>query len=217
MNQTLESGTDEEPLKISGIILAGGGCRRMGGINKALLRVGGRPIVERAAEVLKGVFPEVLLITNSPEEYEFLGLPMFRDLIPGRGALGGLYTALNKCSYDSVFLVGCDMPFLNRGIVSCMAAMATAEEHDILVPRVNNKLQPMHAVYSRRCISAIEQYMDRPDLRILNFFPRVDVREVPEQDFCPYDPLFRFVMNINTPQDLERAREMADPSSREPG
>ncbi len=209
MNRILESGMDEGPLTISGIILAGGGSRRMGGINKALLRVGGRPIVERAAEVLKSVLPQVLLITNSPEEYEFLGLPMFRDLIPDKGALGGLYTGLNACSSDQVFLLGCDMPFLNGRIISCMAAMARAEDRDILVPRVKNKLQPMHAVYSRRCLSTIEQYMNRRDLRILTFFPRVDVREIPQEDFFPYDPHFRFVMNINTPKDLERAREMA--------
>lgn len=183
----------------------------MGGINKALLRVGGRPIVERAAEVLKAVLPEVLVITNSPEEYEFLGLPMFRDLFPGKGALGGLYTALNKCSSDKVFLVGCDMPYLNKDVVSYMVEMAATEDSDILIPRVRDRLHPMHAIYSRRCLSPIARHLNCRDLRILNFFHLVDVREIQEKDLQRYDPQCRFVMNINTPQDLERAREMADP------
>jgi len=212
MTETLEPARDVRPLTISGIILAGGGSRRMGGINKALLRVGGRPIVERAAVILKEVLPEVLLITNSPEEYEFLGLPMFCDLIPGKGALGGLYTGLNRSSSDLVFLVGCDMPFLNRGIVSYMTAIAAAEDNDILIPRVKDRLHPMHAIYSRRCLSPIEQHLNSRDLRILNFFHCVDVREIQEMDLTPYDPHCRFVMNINTPQDLEIAREIASGS-----
>ncbi|MDQ7781886.1 MAG: molybdenum cofactor guanylyltransferase [Desulfomonilaceae bacterium] len=195
-------------MTISGIILAGGGSRRMGGINKALLQVGGRPIVERAAIVLREILPEVLLITNSPQEYEFLGLPMFRDLIPGRGALGGLYTGLNKCSSDRALLVGCDMPFLNKAVVSYMIKLAQTEYHDILIPRVKSKLQPMHAIYSRRCLVPIEDHMNCRDLRILDFFHLVDVQEIPETDLYPYDPDCRFVMNINTPRDLERAREM---------
>lgn len=181
----------------------------MGGINKALLRVGGKPIVERAAQVLKDVLQEVLLITNSPKEYDFLGLPMFRDIIPGKGALGGLYTGLSECSSDRVFLVGCDMPFLNRGVISYMVAMAAGEDHDIFVPRVRDKLQPMHAIYSRRCLAPIERNLNNPDLKILNFFHAVDVREIQEKELTPHDPHCRFVMNINTPQDLEIAREIA--------
>lgn len=184
----------------------------MGGINKALLRVGGRPIVERAAEVLKAVLPEVLLITNSPKEYEFLGLPMCRDLIPGKGAVGGLYTGLRKCSSDKVFLIGCDMPFLNSRVVSHMVETAMADDSDILIPRVKGKLQPIHAIYSRRCLSAIEQHLNCPDLRIQHFFHMVDVREIPEADLAPYDPNCLFAMNINTPQDLEKARKMASTS-----
>lgn len=210
MTPIIESGTDEGESSVSGIILAGGDSRRMGGINKALLQVGGRPIIEREAEVLCRVFQEVVLITNTPEDFRFLDLPMFRDLFPGKGALGGLYTGLMSIKARQGVLVGCDMPFLNGRILSRLAELATAGRQDVLIPRINGRLQPMHAVYSKGCVAHIVEHMHTSDLTILNFFHAVDVVEVQQADLSRFDLHCRFVMNINTPADLERARQIAD-------
>ncbi|MEJ2718421.1 MAG: molybdenum cofactor guanylyltransferase [Deltaproteobacteria bacterium] len=191
----------------SGIILAGGESRRMGRVNKALLEVGGRRIVERIALVLGHIFEEVIVVTNSPGEFAFLGLPMFTDIVPGFGALGGLYTGLHKCRGTHGFLAACDMPFLVESVIRHLVALA--ETHDVVVPCIQGHLEPLHAVYARGCIPHIEKLMAKSDLKILDFFREVDVLEVMEGDLTRLDPDLRFAMNLNTPQDLEKARDLA--------
>jgi molybdopterin-guanine dinucleotide biosynthesis protein A len=185
--------------------MAGGESRRMGGVNKALLEVGGSRIVERAASALCHVFPEVLLITNSPDDFQFLGLPMFKDLVPGRGSLGGLYTGLSACKGDYGFLAACDMPFLSEDVIRNMLNMV--EGFDVVVPRISGWLEPLHAIYSRGCLPYIEELFQHEDLKILNFFDKAKVREVSEKELRLFDPELRFIMNLNTPEDLQRARD----------
>ena len=177
----------------------------MGGINKALLEVGGRRVIERAASVLCHAFEEVLLITNSPDDFQFLGLPMFKDLVPRRGSRGGLYTGLRACKCDYGFLAACDMPFLSVEVIRYMLDMV--EGFDVVVPRISGHLEPLHAVYSRSCLPYIEELFQHEDLKILNFYNKVKVKEVPEKDLLVFDPELRFSMNVNTPEDLQRAKD----------
>ncbi|MBI5571782.1 MAG: molybdenum cofactor guanylyltransferase [Desulfomonile tiedjei] len=193
---------------VSGIILAGGASRRMGGVNKALLRIRGRSIVERVRDLLAGIFPEVIVITNSPEEFAFLGLPMFSDLMPGKGSLGGLYTGLKACTGTHGFLVGCDMPFLHREVMLHMGRLIG--DHDVVIPKIGGHWEPLHAIYSRRCLPVVEEVLDRGELRIFSFFDYVNVCEVPDTDLARFDSRFLFAMNVNTPEDLARARALAE-------
>jgi molybdenum cofactor guanylyltransferase len=177
----------------------------MGGVNKALLEVGGSRIVERVASALCSVFQEVLLITNSPDDFQFLGLPMFRDLVPGRGSLGGLYTGLSVCKGNYAFLAACDMPFLSVDVIRHMLNLV--EGFDVVVPRISGMLEPLHAAYSRQCLHYIEELFQHEDLKILNFYDKAIVREVSEKDLRLFDPELRFIMNLNTPGDLQQARD----------
>jgi molybdopterin-guanine dinucleotide biosynthesis protein A len=195
----------ERVASMSGILLAGGQSRRMGGVNKALLEVGGIRIVERTASVLGHVFQEVLVITNSPDDFRFLRLPMLGDVVPGHGSLGGLYTGLRACKGDYGFLAACDMPFLSTDVIRHVAGLV--EGFDVVVPRVSGMLEPLHAAYSRNCLPYIEDLLQHEDLKILNFYDKVKVREVPEEDLLPLDPRLRFIMNVNSPEDLRRARD----------
>lgn len=179
----------------------------MGGINKALLEVGGRSIAGRVAETLTGLFAEVLVITNSPEDFQFLGLPMHGDRIPGHGSLGGLYTGLSFCSGDYVFLVACDMPFLRQDVISYM--VDRIDGYDVIVPRIRGWLQPLHALYNRSCLPLIEKGLGCDDLRIVNFFDQAHLLEIPEESLAPFDPLFRFIINVNTPEEFARAHDLA--------
>ena len=192
---------------VSGIILAGGKSRRMGGVNKALLEIGKLRIVERVRQRLALVIPDVIIITNTPEEFQFLGLPMFGDLVPGHGSLGGLYTGLTQCSGRYGFLVGCDLPFLDERVIAHMVGLIG--DCDVVIPRIRGKLEPLHAIYSRTCLPYIEKLMQDGDLKILNMFHKVKLREVPQKDLEAFDPEFRFVININTPDDLIKARKLA--------
>jgi len=179
----------------------------MGGGNKALLPVGGRSIIERVSDVLREIFAHNIVVTNCPEDFEFLGFPMFGDLIPGRGSLGGLYTGLRLCERDYGFLVACDMPFLNREAILYM--IERAGDYDVVIPKVSSLLEPLHAIYSRRCLPYIEELLAEEDLKIIHLFQKVNVMEIPEEELKVFDPHLLFIMNVNTPDDLSRARELA--------
>ncbi len=194
--------------KVSAILLAGGRSRRMGGVTKALLTLSGQTIIERVAQVLVGVFREVIVITNTPPDFAFLGLPMLPDIQPGCGSLGGLYTGLTACSGHHAFLVACDMPFLHQGVIRYIAGHAG--EPDVVVPRVGYHLEPLHAMYSRACVSRIRSVLNSGDLKIINFFNKVSVLEVPDAELRRIDPSLDCFMNINTPEDLETAQAMLD-------
>lgn len=201
---------EKQPIKqgsISGILLAGGESRRMGRVNKALLRVRGRTIIERSAEILQQLFPEVLVITNSPDDFSFLGLPMYGDIYPGRGSLGGLYTGLTHCAGQWGFLVACDMPFLNGTVIEYLTNLRG--EADVVIPRLTDGLEPLHAVYAKECLPYIRDLLASGDLKIIDFLKKVRVREVSEEELFPYDSEFRFIMNVNTPKDLEQAQLIA--------
>lgn len=198
----------------SGIILAGGESRRMGGVSKALLEVGGQRIVERVAVILGRIFEEVIVITNSPEKYEFLGLPMFTDIRPGYGSLGGIYTGLRKCRGAHGFISACDMPFLVESVIRHLVGLAAG--HDVIIPRLRGYLEPLHAVYGRGCIPYIEELMDADDRVIAHFFHKVDLLEAPEEDLAQCDPNLLFATNLNTPEDLRKARIIAGESDPTP-
>ncbi len=201
--QPLEKENVEHVNNVSAVILAGGKASRMGGVNKALLKINGISIIEREIAVLAEIFPETIIITNTPDDYEFLGKPLFRDLIPGKGSLGGIYTGLVQAKNPYCFFVPCDMPFLKKKIIEVL--MENLDEHDIVIPKVNGHLEPMHAIYSKKCVPHIQNLMESDDLKIKQLFDEVDTFEIPEDLIRKFDPTFDFVMNVNTPGDLEKA------------
>jgi len=193
-------------VKITGIILAGGKNLRMGR-NKAFLEIDGRRIIDRTKDLFLEVFDEVLLVTNSPLDYLALDLRLVSDLIPDKGSLGGIYTGLFHASHPHAFVAACDMPFLNRPLIGHLAQLAP--KFDIVIPKTNDGLQPLHAVYSQSCLPFMEDLLRRDNLKIIDFFPRVNVREVRADEILPYDPELKTFLNVNTPEDLQKIRESA--------
>ena len=193
---------------VSGIILAGGQARRMGGINKALIEIGGRTIIERIASTLSRVLSNILIVTNDPDSFRFLGLPMYRDAIPGSGSLGGLFTGLKVCGTDYGFLVGCDMPFLRADIISFM--IGKTDDCDVIVPATGDYLEPLHALVSQRCVPHIEALIRQEDFKILNLCHQVRVKVLPERDLLDFDPELNIFHNVNSPDDLVGANELAE-------
>ena len=189
------------------MIQAGGRSTRMGGRPKALLEVGGHRIIERVVAALSPVLGDPLIVTNSPELYGFLGLPMVGDAHPDHGSLGGIYSGLAAIAADAAFTVACDMPFLHPDLVRLVVERAPSG--DVVVPRVGDQLETMHACYARRCLPAIGEQLSARRLKIAGFFPQVHVVEVPEVEIRRIrDPALAF-MNVNTPDELERARDLA--------
>jgi len=194
-------------MKVTGVIQAGGRSVRMGGLPKALMDVGGRRIVERVADVLGQVTDDLLLVTNTPELYAFLGLPMVGDVFPDGGALGGIYSGLRAAPGDAAFTVACDMPFLSPAVARLVTGRAP--EADVVVPRTGPHYETLHACYGRACLGPMERRLRERQLKITGFWDEVRVLAIPEEEIARVaDPAVVF-SNVNTPEELERARARA--------
>jgi len=191
-------------VRVTGVIQAGGRSTRMGGEPKALMEIGGRPIVARVAAALDGVVDDLLLVTNTPDLYAFLGLPMVADVFPDHGSLGGIYSGLRAATGEAAFTVACDMPFLRREVVRLV--VERAGRADVVIPRVGGQLETMHASYRKTCLGPMEDALRAGRLRIVGWFSRVRVLEIDEAEVARYaDPALVF-MNVNTPDELAHAR-----------
>jgi molybdopterin-guanine dinucleotide biosynthesis protein A len=195
-------------VKVTGVIQAGGRSTRMGGEPKALLELGGKRIIERVVDAVGAVLNDLLIVTNTPERYAFLGLPMVPDVYPDGGALGGLFTGLRAAAGDAAFTVACDMPFLHPAIVRMI--VARAGEGDVVIPRTGEQLETMHAVYGKACLSPMEARLREGRLKIVGFFPDVRVVEVDAAPLARHRAPEIAFMNVNTPEELARARALVN-------
>jgi molybdopterin-guanine dinucleotide biosynthesis protein A len=194
--------------RVTGVILAGGKSRRMGGSPKALLPFGGRPLIEHIAETLRSVLPDCLVVTNTPEVYRNLGLPMVGDVFPDGGSLGGIYSGLREAGGVAALCVACDMPFLSAPLIAHLAGQSG--EADVVIPDAGGELQTLHAVYGKACLPAMERRLRSGQLKIVGFFDEVRVLRIPSEIVARFvDPEVAF-MNLNTPEDLACARALWD-------
>lgn len=198
-------------MDLSVAIQAGGESRRMGR-NKALVQFLGRPLIERVVARLSGIAAEVLVTTNQPGALTFLNLPCFEDLLPGMGALGGLYTALSCASFPYVGVVACDMPFANSRLLAAEWEMLVTGSDDVVIPGSVEGLEPLHAVYRRQtCLPAIQTALAAGERKVISWFPNVKVRVLSPAEWQAYDPEGQAFININTPEELRQAEALACP------
>jgi molybdopterin-guanine dinucleotide biosynthesis protein A len=191
------------------VIQAGGESRRMGQ-DKALAPFLGKPLIQRLVTRLSPLADELIVTTNQPDSYSFLGLPLFPDARPGRGALGGLYTALTHASQPLVAVVACDMPFANPNLLAYQAGLLQDEAADIAIPLMPDGYEPMHAVYRREtCLPAVEWALDNDQWKLISWFSRVRVRALSPEECHLLDPQDLAFSNVNTPQELAEAEKLA--------
>lgn len=191
----------QEKVKMTGIILSGGKNTRMGE-NKALIRVNGERLIDRTVRIFKEIFKEVILVTNSPLEYLDQDVMMVVDIIKGKGALGGIYTGLFYSSFDYSFVSACDMPFLDSDFIKYM--IASIGHNNIVVPAASSGLQPLHAIYSKRCLAPIKKRIDTGNLKITGFYNRLKTCKISANTIKSFDPEERVFININSKEDLEQ-------------
>ncbi len=186
----------------TGVILAGGQSRRMGR-NKAMLKIGNYTIVERVLAALKEVTDTQLLVTNSPEEYTFLNIPLKSDILPQKGALGGLYTGLAASETPYCLVVACDIPFVNPKFLQYMAQRV--EGYDIVIPQHRNGYEPLCAVYAKTCIPHIEALFLADCLKIIEVFQYTSMRIITETEIHDFDRDGWMFFNVNTEEDYQQA------------
>ncbi|NUM63062.1 MAG: molybdenum cofactor guanylyltransferase, partial [Ignavibacteriaceae bacterium] len=132
---------------ITGIILAGGKSKRMG-LNKSFLKVGEVTMIERTTELMKSLFDRVILITNTPDEYKFLGIEMFEDIYKNVGPLAGIHSGLAHSITDKNFIISCDIPFVNKGVIEFIINYKTNKS--ITITKADGFVQQLCGLYSKQ-------------------------------------------------------------------
>jgi molybdopterin-guanine dinucleotide biosynthesis protein A len=190
---------------ISAVILAGGHSTRLGR-NKAFLKVNGQPLIERIIDRLAQVSDEIIIVTNDVERYEHLEATVVADMYPGKAALGGIHSGLQTASHFHSLVVGCDMPFLNVPLLRYMQGLTAG--HDVVIPRVAQYVEALHAIYAKSCLPHIERQLEVGELQIMGLFSTVRVAYVEQEEIEVFDPEHLSFFNINSQADLEKAREI---------
>ena len=186
----------------TGALLSGGRATRMGGAAKGLLRLGGQPVLGRSLELFGRLFGASLLVVNEPDPYAAFDVPRVADLLPGRGAPGGLHAALAASATPWVFAAGCDMPFLSAAGIALLASRRAGAL--AVVPRWDGRLEPLHALWSRSALPALERALGEGDLSLQRLAGLVGAVVVEAEAWRAVDPAGRAFLNANTPEEASR-------------
>ncbi len=201
---------------MTGIILSGGKNLRFNQVNKAFLKIGSETIIENIIKKFKLLFNEILIVTNAIEPFKYLNyqlsnysIRIVKDIIPDKGSLGGIYSGLVNSKSEYNFIVACDMPFINIKLVNYL--LEHVDGYDIVIPRLNDRSLPnngfetLHAVYCKSCIGHIEKQIRDGNLKIIDFFSEVKVKEITEDIIKQFDLQLLSFFNINTEDDYQKA------------
>jgi molybdenum cofactor guanylyltransferase len=196
-------------MKAAAIILSGGKSSRMG-TNKALLKINEKTNIERIADALKLYFDDIILVTNHPESYEFLGLTMVNDQFPGMGPLAGLHAGLEASEYQTNFIVACDMPFVSAELASTLVQFC--KEYDAVIPVINGIRHPLFAVFKKEIAAEAARCIQEGSLRMRHLLDRINVLYVTEKEMQSVGQLDldRVFFNMNHPNEYEDAKKWAE-------
>ncbi|MCD6526166.1 MAG: molybdenum cofactor guanylyltransferase [Desulfuromonas sp.] len=189
----------ETPLPgISAAILAGGKSTRMG-CDKALLPFGEQRLIDHVYQRLASLFAEVIIVTNSPKSYADIPCRKVVDCHPGMGVLSGIHSALCHATEDRVFIVGCDMPFISAPLIRHICSFA--DQGEVILPYSAGGHEPLHALYAKSCLPAVERLLNQKQRRVGALFEQVETLRLTAEDIVHLDPQGKSFRNINTPQD----------------
>jgi molybdopterin-guanine dinucleotide biosynthesis protein A len=194
---------------MTSIILAGGKSSRLGQ-NKALQTIGGKSLIQWIIDSLAALSTEIIIATARGEPIPCFSTVRTRtvaDIYPEKGPLGGIYSGLMASSSTLAIVAGCDTPFLSAGLLDHM--VRASPKFDIVVPRLEGKLEPLCAVYSKSCLAPIQSLLEQDERRIYDFYGMVKVKYIAEDEINRFDPDHLSFFNINNQDDLETARNLA--------
>ena len=197
-------------MNISCIVLAGGRSTRLGR-NKVTEIIGEKSLLERVISCLAYFESDIIVVTAKkptlPQRIDYPKLKIVSDIHPGKGSLGGVYSGLVASNSFYNLVVACDMPFLNRKLLSYMVEISNG--YDLVVPRLDDTFEPLHAVYSKGCIAPMEYLIKQDDLKILKLFPLIKVRYAEKNEIDRFDPQHLSFFNVNTEADLKAGVKLA--------
>ena len=197
-------------MEVNTIILAGGKSVRLGR-DKIVEKLGTASLLEQVVSRVEPLCKKIIVVTANERNFSELAdkpdVTVVSDIIPGQGSLGGIYTGLVTSDTRYNLVLAADMPFLNQTLLRYL--IEVSDGYDFVLPHYDDLYEPLHAVYSRDCIPAIETLFERREKAIIALFPHVKVRFVDAAEVEKIDPRHLSFFNINTPEDLERAKEIA--------
>jgi len=194
--------------KISGVILAGGEGKRFNGAIKSKIIIDGKTVISRIIEVYEQIFNEIIIVTNTPDEFaEFKKFIIIRDLITGRGPLGGIHAAMNAASNDAIFIAGGDMPFLSAVLIKKQAEYFNELHCDILIPKIGELIEPLHGIYRKSIKGALEDYLNEgTNYAVRDYLKRANVTYMQTDES---EKNLNSFLNINSPEDVLRAGKLS--------
>jgi molybdopterin-guanine dinucleotide biosynthesis protein A len=196
----------------TGIILAGGKGSRINQ-NKALISLpDGKTLIQRCVDALKKVFPEILIVTNKKELYGDYDARVVEDLIKQTGPLGGIFTGLCYSNTHLNFVIGCDMPFPQIGLIELL--LDRCGDGDVAIPEIDGEVEPLFAVYSKNCLPVIFDNLQKRDFKIRHVLTKLKVEKIGEKEIEAVDPEHLSFLNINTDKDLKKALLLLDQMSK---
>jgi molybdopterin-guanine dinucleotide biosynthesis protein A len=184
----------------TGVVLAGGENSRMP-VLKAFIEIDGEKIIERNLRLLKSLFNEVFIVTNQPQYYSYLGVPMLGDVYDIRGPMTGIFTSLLCSSNRWVFVSACDMPFINRSLITYCASKTY--NCDAVVPVYGGMTEPLFAFYSKRLIDNMEKAIASGKKGLNDFLNTKRVKYISEDEIGELNLNAISFTNLNTPEDIE--------------
>jgi molybdopterin-guanine dinucleotide biosynthesis protein A len=188
--------------RVAGVILAGGRNSRMGGRDKAFLRVGNETVFARTLAVLQRCFEHVIVVSNTPEKYAEYPVEVIADELRGCGPLGGLHAGLGRIAAPYAFVAACDMPFLRVEPIRYLVAQL--RDQDAVVPQWEGDIEPLHALYAARLRPRIADSVARGARAMREFLPHVAVEYVPQAAMERVHGAAEAFRNVNTPEDAAR-------------
>ena len=192
---------------ISGVILAGGANKRFDGMTKANIVIDGKTIISRIIDTIKDIFDEIIIVTNTPEEFkEYINYKIVSDQILKAGPLGGIHAAIKTSSKEALFVFAGDMPLLDKKVIIRQIEFYNSHKCDILIPRINTYIEPLHAIYNISIIETLEDYLTGDhDYAVRKFYKRQNVRYI---QLKGSEEISNAFININSPADIPIAEKI---------
>lgn len=189
----------------TGVILAGGLNSRFSGANKAFIQIGSKCILDHIYDVFREFFEEIILVTNDPLKYIGWDLKIVTDLYHCRSSLTGIHAGLFYTTGSHAFVTACDTPFLKKELIETIIC-AVEPQIDIIIPETSAGMEPLCAVYSKRCLKPIENQLQKQEFKIQKFFSKVRVRKISDNELRAKDPELTSFFNVNNPSSLEKVK-----------
>ncbi len=192
-----------EPKDITGVVLAGGSNRRFP-VLKAFIKVDGERIIERTLRIYRELFTDILISTNTPEHFFYLGVPLVGDLYPDGGPMAGILSSMINAKGRRVFISACDMPFIKKEMIEYIIQLG--DDTPVVVCKVDDKIHPLFGLYHCSVAEVIEEHLKAGKKDTKGLLKEVDTYIIDTKEIKKIDPKAENFVNINTLEDYNKFR-----------